>query len=148
MSTPGPTAQELTLQRLILPFVSVVLPFCCPLLLFLDTSHKIGTPNHATTTETEGTTQISKLSRNGKGTSWQPAGETAIQRGQIWHHEEILHVATSPSHSTHSPLSSSFLGLPYRIPNINHKKELGAYGYRDTLRPSFSRHSNFLQGNP
>ena len=25
---------------------------------------------------------------------------------------------------THSPLSSSFLGLPYRILNINHKKEL------------------------
>ena len=26
--------------------------------------------------------------------------------------------------STHRPLSSSFLGLPYRILNINHKKEL------------------------
>ena len=26
--------------------------------------------------------------------------------------------------STHKPLSSSFLGLPYRILNINHKKEL------------------------
>ena len=25
---------------------------------------------------------------------------------------------------THRPLSSSFLGLPYRILNINHKKEL------------------------
>ena len=25
---------------------------------------------------------------------------------------------------THKPLSSSFLGLPYRILNINHKKEL------------------------
>ena len=25
---------------------------------------------------------------------------------------------------SHRPLSSSFLGLPYRIPNINHKKEL------------------------
>ena len=31
---------------------------------------------------------------------------------------------------THRPLSSSFLGLPYRILNINHKKELfgGAMG--------------------
>ena len=30
---------------------------------------------------------------------------------------------------THRPLSSSFWGLPYRILNINHKKELqGAYG--------------------
>ena len=28
------------------------------------------------------------------------------------------------SGSTHRPLSSSFLGLPYRILNINHKKEL------------------------
>ena len=26
--------------------------------------------------------------------------------------------------STHRPLSSSFLGLPYRILNISHKKEL------------------------
>ena len=26
--------------------------------------------------------------------------------------------------STHRPLSSSFLGLPYRNPKINHKKEL------------------------
>ena len=26
--------------------------------------------------------------------------------------------------STHRPLSSSFLGLPYRILNLNHKKEL------------------------
>ena len=26
--------------------------------------------------------------------------------------------------STHRPLSSSFLGLPYRILNMNHKKEL------------------------
>ena len=26
--------------------------------------------------------------------------------------------------STHRPLSSSFLGLPYRILNINHKEEL------------------------
>ena len=26
--------------------------------------------------------------------------------------------------TTHRPLSSSFLGLPYRILNINHKKEL------------------------
>ena len=25
---------------------------------------------------------------------------------------------------THTPLSSSFLGLPYRILNTNHKKEL------------------------
>ena len=25
---------------------------------------------------------------------------------------------------TNRPLSSSFLGLPYRIPNISHKKEL------------------------
>ena len=25
---------------------------------------------------------------------------------------------------THGPLSSSFLGLPYRILNINHKEEL------------------------
>ena len=25
---------------------------------------------------------------------------------------------------THRPLSSSFLGLPYRVLNINHKKEL------------------------
>ena len=32
---------------------------------------------------------------------------------------------------THRPLSSSFLGLPYRILNINHKRNyLGAYGYR------------------
>ena len=28
---------------------------------------------------------------------------------------------------THRPLSSSFLGLPYRILNINHKKELLLY---------------------
>ena len=26
--------------------------------------------------------------------------------------------------ATHRPLSSSFLGLPYRILNMNHKKEL------------------------
>ena len=28
------------------------------------------------------------------------------------------------SSNTHRPLSSSFLGVPYRILNINHKKEL------------------------
>ena len=33
--------------------------------------------------------------------------------------------------STHRLLSSSFLGLPYRILSINHKKELlRSYGYR------------------
>ena len=31
---------------------------------------------------------------------------------------------TAPGGLTHRPLSSSFLGLPYRILNINHKKEL------------------------
>ena len=32
--------------------------------------------------------------------------------------------------ATHRPLSSSFLGLPYRILDINHKRMyLGAYGY-------------------
>ena len=30
----------------------------------------------------------------------------------------------SPSKATRGPLSSSFLGLPYRMQNINHKKEL------------------------
>ena len=31
---------------------------------------------------------------------------------------------------THRPPSSSFLGLPYRVLNINHKRNyLGAYGY-------------------
>ena len=33
-----------------------------------------------------------------------------------------LHLTASLS--THRPLSSSFLGLPYRILNINHEKEL------------------------
>ena len=34
---------------------------------------------------------------------------------------------------THRPLSSSFLGLPYRILNRNHKRNyLGAYGYTET----------------
>ena len=31
---------------------------------------------------------------------------------------------TSPLVTTHRPLSSSFLGLPYRILSSNHKKEL------------------------
>ena len=36
---------------------------------------------------------------------------------------------------SHRPLSSSFLGLPYRILNINHKKELlGAYGLSSSPR--------------
>ena len=30
----------------------------------------------------------------------------------------------SASRGTHRPLSSSFLGLPERILNVNHKKEL------------------------
>ena len=30
----------------------------------------------------------------------------------------------NPGYVAHRPLSSSFLGLPYRIPNISHKKEL------------------------
>ena len=33
-------------------------------------------------------------------------------------------MAAPPRCSTHRPLSSSFLGLPYRILNINRKKEL------------------------
>ena len=42
--------------------------------------------------------------------------------------------------STHRPLSSSFLGLPYRILNINPKRNyLGAYGYTCSLHcTSFS----------
>ena len=48
----------------------------------------------------------------------------------------FLSVAVSPKlgcgfRATHRSLSSSFLGLRYRILNINHKKNyfLGAYGY-------------------
>ena len=33
-------------------------------------------------------------------------------------------ITTTGCGTTHRPLSSSFLGLPYRVPNINHKKEL------------------------
>ena len=38
--------------------------------------------------------------------------------------------------TTHRPLSSSFLGLPYRILHINHRKELlkGPMGNSTTLR--------------
>ena len=48
---------------------------------------------------------------------------------------------TSPfdcPYSTHRPLSSSFLGLPYRILNINHKEELlrGLWvAVREVLQP-------------
>ena len=40
---------------------------------------------------------------------------------------KVLMTLLTKSHdppSTHKILSSSFLGLPYRVPNINHKKEL------------------------
>ena len=36
----------------------------------------------------------------------------------------VMLLATPRKRATHRPLSSSFLGLPYRIPNINHKREL------------------------
>ena len=37
---------------------------------------------------------------------------------------QIPNSSVSNQSPTHRPLSSSFLGLPYRIPNINHKGEL------------------------
>ena len=45
-------------------------------------------------------------------------------RSPTKNHEALKHLVT------HRPLSSSFLGLPYRILNINHKRNyLGACGY-------------------
>ena len=42
--------------------------------------------------------------------------------------------------TTHRPLSSSFLGLPYRILNINHKKELlRGLWVRAPIEPLYSR---------
>ena len=49
-----------------------------------------------------------------------------------------FHAACNDMVLTHRPLSSSFLGLPYRILNIN-RYYLGAYGYIpegfETLNP-------------
>ena len=41
--------------------------------------------------------------------------------------------------TTHRPLSSSFLGLPYRILHMNHKKELlrGLWVYLNLTKPTF-----------
>ena len=52
-----------------------------------------------------------------------------LERGQLDLgdvEQSVLQEATPYHHkySTHRPLSSSFLGLPYRILNINHKQEL------------------------
>ena len=44
----------------------------------------------------------------------------------------VLRVITRNLGVAHRPLSNSFFRLPYRIQNVNHKKELlslGAYGY-------------------
>ena len=49
-----------------------------------------------------------------------PATQLARPQGPL--REKALHVLLRQT--THRPLNSSVLGLPYRIPNINHKKEL------------------------
>ena len=44
-----------------------------------------------------------------------------------WPGQDALGILSAPSALqvfTHRPLSSSFLGLPYRLLNINHKKEI------------------------
>ena len=55
--------------------------------------------------------------------------------------------ASCATYTTHRPLSSSFLGLPYRVLNINHRKELlrglwaevlqGLSGFGIALGPGF-----------
>ena len=48
----------------------------------------------------------------------------------------------------HRPLSSSFLGLPYRILNITHKKELlrGLWVYFYLEYPLFRAHTGSVNG--
>ena len=54
-------------------------------------------------------------------------------------------VAAPEPNSTHRPLSSSFSGLPYRIPNINHKKELlrGLWVYKRSTANSMKAEREF-----
>ena len=49
-----------------------------------------------------------------------------LSQSLIWvkQGKQTLDPNPGPKHSTHRLLSSSFLGLPYRILNINHNKEL------------------------
>ena len=51
--------------------------------------------------------------------SWSRPRRKTIS-GLVW----TLDIRSFPDVANHRPQSSSFLGLPYRILNINHRKEL------------------------